>query len=80
MKKNLQTTFSTRQKMLEPDFEIYYYEDKSQDFHYANVNPHTHNYYEFYTTDKQGEFTLNNNLEVGKKKWTCQYLYSRKNH
>lgn len=48
MKKNLQTTFSTRQKMLEPDFEIYYYEDTSQDFHYANVNPHTHNYYEFY--------------------------------
>ena len=34
--------------MLEPDFEIYYYEDTSQDFHYANVNPHTHNYYEFY--------------------------------
>lgn len=48
MKKNLQTTFSTRQKMLEPDFEIYYYEDTSQDFHYANVNPHTHTYYEFY--------------------------------
>lgn len=48
MKKNLQTTFSTRQKMLEPDFEIYYYEDTSQNFHYANINPHTHNYYEFY--------------------------------
>lgn len=44
MKKNLQTTFSTRQYMLSKDFEIYYYNDS----HFTGVNSHTHNYYEFY--------------------------------
>lgn len=48
MKKNLQTTFSTRQNMLSKDFEIYYYNDTCQNSHYYNVNSHTHNYYEFY--------------------------------
>lgn len=48
MKKNLQTTFSTRQNMLSKDFEIYYYNDTYQNSHYYNVNSHTHNYYEFY--------------------------------
>lgn len=48
MKKNLQSTFSTRQNMLSKDFEIYYYNDTYQNSHYYNVNTHTHNYYEFY--------------------------------
>lgn len=48
MKKNLQTTFSTRQNMLSRDFEIYYYNDTFQNSHYYNVNSHVHNYYEFY--------------------------------
>ena len=48
MKKNLQTTFSTRQNMLSRDFEIYYYNDTLQSSLYYNVNSHTHNYYEFY--------------------------------
>lgn len=44
MKKDLQTTFSTRQYMVSKDFEIYYYKD-----HYlSKVEDHTHNYYEFY--------------------------------
>lgn len=44
MKKNLDTVFTTRQYMLSKDFEIYYYNDKN----YSHVNPHSHNYYEFY--------------------------------
>ncbi len=48
MKKNLQTTFSTRQNMLSRDFEIYYYNNTYQNNHYYNVDSHTHNYYEFY--------------------------------
>lgn len=44
MKKNLQTTFSTRQYMLSKDFEIYYYDDTRL----TSVKAHTHNYYEFY--------------------------------
>lgn len=48
MKKNLQTTFSTRQNMLSRDFEIYYYSNTYQNNHYYNVDSHTHNYYEFY--------------------------------
>ncbi len=44
MKKHLQTRFSTRQHMLSEDFELYYYEDA----HFAGVQNHTHNYYEFY--------------------------------
>ncbi len=48
MKKQLQTTFSTRQYMLSRDFEIYYYNDTFEDSHYYGVNSHAHNYYEFY--------------------------------
>lgn len=44
MKKNLQTTFSTRQYMLSKDFEIYYYSDNQL----TNVSNHAHDYYEFY--------------------------------
>lgn len=44
MKKRLQTEFSTRQHMLEKDFEIYYYHDS----HFSRVPSHTHDYYEFY--------------------------------
>ncbi len=44
MKKNLQTTFSTRQYMLSKDFEIYYYNDQNM----TKVRNHIHNYYEFY--------------------------------
>lgn len=44
MKKTLQTAFSTRQYMLEKDFEIYYYNDS----HFSRVKSHTHDYYEFY--------------------------------
>ncbi len=44
MRKNLQTTFSTRQYMLSKDYEIYYYNDSS----FCGVSEHAHNYYEFY--------------------------------
>ena len=44
MKKELQSKFNTRQRMLAKDFEIYYYSD----VRHSNVDPHTHNYYEFY--------------------------------
>ncbi len=58
MKKNLQTTFSTRQNMLSQDFEIYYYNDTFQNSHYYNVNSHVHNYYEFYFF-LEGNVTMN---------------------
>lgn len=58
MKKNLQTTFSTRQNMLSRDFEIYYYNDTFQNSHYYNVNSHVHNYYEFYFF-LEGNVTMN---------------------
>ena len=48
MKKNLQTTFSTRQYMLSKDFEIYYYNDLHYDNLFYKVKSHSHNYYEFY--------------------------------
>ena len=44
MKKNLQTTFNTRQYMLSKDFEIYYYNDHNL----KKVALHSHDYYEFY--------------------------------
>lgn len=44
MKKNLQTTFSTRQYMVSHDFEIFYYNDRNL----SKVPMHQHNYYEFY--------------------------------
>ncbi|WP_026506735.1 AraC family transcriptional regulator [Butyrivibrio sp. MC2013] len=53
MKKNLQTTFSTRQYMLSKDFEIYYYSDRDL----QNVRYHAHDYYEFY-------FFLEGNVEM----------------
>ena len=44
MKKNLKTQFLTRQYMLSKDYELYYYSDS----HMADVDSHTHDYYEFY--------------------------------
>lgn len=44
MKKNLKTEFTTRQYMLERDFEIYYYSDRVL----PNVEVHTHDYFEFF--------------------------------
>lgn len=44
MKKELRTTFDTRQYMLSEDFEIYYYNDRNL----PSLRDHTHNYYEFY--------------------------------
>lgn len=44
MKKELRTTFDTRQYMLSEDFEIYYYNDRNL----PTLHDHTHNYYEFY--------------------------------
>ena len=48
MKKNLQTTFHTRQYMLSKYFELYYYNDLHDDRLNYKVRSHTHNYYEFY--------------------------------
>lgn len=44
MRQQLRSAFNTRQYMLSKDFELYYYSD----LHFVNVNPHTHDYYEFY--------------------------------
>jgi len=44
MKKELRTTFDTRQYMLSEDFEIYYYNDRNL----PTLRDHAHNYYEFY--------------------------------
>lgn len=44
MKKDLRTTFNTRQYMVSKDFEIFYYSDTN----IKNVDDHTHSYYEFY--------------------------------
>ena len=52
-KKDLQTTFSTRQFMYSEDFEVYYYSDLPL----KAVSPHTHNYYEFY-------FFLEGNVDI----------------
>lgn len=53
MIKNLQTAFQTRQYMLSKDFEIYYYND----YNLSKVDPHTHDYYEFY-------FLLEGNVSI----------------
>lgn len=59
MKKKLRTAFSTRQYMLEKDFEIYYYSDQK----IKPVKAHTHNYHEFYFF-LQGNVNINiNNKE-----------------
>lgn len=44
MKNYLKTAFSTRQYMLSEDFEIFYYDDANL----PGVEPHSHDYYEFY--------------------------------
>ncbi|WP_242622615.1 helix-turn-helix domain-containing protein [Lachnoclostridium sp. Marseille-P6806] len=44
MKKNLQSSFQSRQYMLSRDFELYYYSDINM----KAVAPHSHGYYEFY--------------------------------
>ena len=44
MKKELRTTFNTRQYMTSKHFEIFYYSDTN----IKNVEDHTHTYYEFY--------------------------------
>lgn len=44
MKKNLRSSFNSRQYMLEKDFEIYYYSD----LHFRSGKNHSHDYYEFY--------------------------------
>ena len=44
MKKSYRSQFNTRQYMLSEDFEIFYYSDTN----FRSVQPHTHNYYEFY--------------------------------
>ena len=53
MKKDLRSTFSTRQYMLSKDFEIFYYSDKN----IQTVSNHSHDYYEFY-------FFLNGNVSI----------------
>ncbi len=59
MKRNLETTFSTRQYMLSKDFEIYYYNDAGLD----KVNLHSHNYYEFYIFI-EGDVTIQINEDM----------------
>ncbi len=44
MKKQLRTSFKSRQYMLSKDFEIYYYSDVNM----TSIHNHSHNYYEFY--------------------------------
>ena len=44
MKKNLQSTFQSRQNMVSRDFELFYYDDRNL----AKIDAHTHDYYEFY--------------------------------
>lgn len=44
MRKDLQTSFCTRQYMLSKDFELYYY----RDFYRPHLESHEHTYYEFY--------------------------------
>ena len=44
MRKNLESTFSTRQYMLSKDYEIFYYNNSDV----KDVGAHSHNYYEYY--------------------------------
>lgn len=53
MKKDLQTTFESRQHMVSEDFELYYYSDRNL----TKVDRHSHNYYEFY-------FFLEGNIDM----------------
>ena len=41
---NRESRFSTRQYMLNEDYEVYYYND----LHFTSVGSHSHDYYEFY--------------------------------
>lgn len=53
MKKNLQSTFQTRQYMVSKDFEVFYYDD----IQFSGVESHSHNYYELYFF-LQGSITM----------------------
>ncbi|MBE5876339.1 MAG: helix-turn-helix domain-containing protein [Lachnospiraceae bacterium] len=64
MKRKLQTAFQSRQYMLSQDFEIYYYNDTSQ----QKVNMHTHNYYEFYLF-LEGDISI----QIGENIFPLQY-------
>ncbi|MDY2628780.1 MAG: AraC family transcriptional regulator [Lachnospiraceae bacterium] len=64
MKKNLQTTFLTRQYMVSKDFEIYYYNDHNL----TNVDLHTHDYYEFYFF-MEGDVSI----QIGKDEYPVHY-------
>ena len=59
----IRAQFSSRQYMLNEDYEIYYYSD----LHFSPVAMHNHNYYEFYLFC-QGKVTL----YVGKQKISLQ--------
>ena len=50
---NLSSVFLNRQYMISKDFEIYYYKDRNL----RNVEPHSHDYYEFYFF-LEGEVTM----------------------
>lgn len=59
MKKELSTGFDARQYMKSEDFEIFYYKDTSL----SHVEPHAHDYYEFYFfLEGQAEYLLGNQL------------------
>ena len=57
--RNLRSDFTKRQYMISEDFEIFYYSD----VHFQNVQPHRHDYYEFY-------FPLSEQIEmeIGRKR------------
>lgn len=64
MKKNLETSFLTRQYMLSQDFEIYYYNDNNL----SEVALHSHNYYEFYFF-LEGDISI----QIGEEVYPIQY-------
>lgn len=64
MRKNLQTSFSTRQYMLAKDFEIYYYNGLNN----RKVESHIHDYYEFYFF-LEGEVSI----EIGGQRHPLKY-------
>ena len=53
-KNNRESRFSTRQYMLNEDYEVYYYND----LHFTSVGSHSHDYYEFYFFE-EGDVTMN---------------------
>lgn len=64
MRKNLQSTFHTRQYMVSQDFEIYYYNDQKL----PKVSLHSHDYYEFYFF-LEGDISI----QVGKEIYPIKY-------